>query len=355
MTLRPIALAVVLCAAPALAQPDAFATPGKEAVFKEDAVDRKFARSQLAKALAEGTNNPNCVAVLGGLFTLLAEVGPTLHKRDENFTLDPLLLQSASVQLNNAAFPGNAYLVAMVRRVLIDKKVPQQWLQVANDVNKQVGTIDMGKMRFMADGLKLIDSFQLTLPALRHRYDVEIGAATASSAGTSEIEFRDRYVDREVAFGALELIDIGPANAPQQPAKGTKGKKKAPSPAPLPDDPLAVVAHLRWNPPWEGDGNLTLFANVKRPPPILVTARLKTTQYLDVHRLPKGTRLLARGRLWKMEKGVGAVELRDALLFEDRDWNKGAFLADPNRVAQCPFAINELTGVSPQQPGGFAH
>ena len=44
---------------------------------------------------------------------------------------------------------------------------------------------------------------------------------------------------------------------------------------------------------------------------------------------------------------------RDALIFEDRDFSRGVYLGDPNAVAACPLAINELTGVAPVQPGGF--
>ena len=45
--------------------------------------------------------------------------------------------------------------------------------------------------------------------------------------------------------------------------------------------------------------------------------------------------------------------MRDALLFQDRDWSQNAALADPNAVAACPVAFNELTGMAPIQPGGF--
>jgi hypothetical protein len=55
-----------------------------------------------------------------------------------------------------------------------------------------------------------------------------------------------------------------------------------------------------------------------------------------------------------MNRDVTEVEVRDAVLFEDRDWY-GAVLADPNVIATCPAAINELTGIAPTQPGGFKH
>ena len=50
-----------------------------------------------------------------------------------------------------------------------------------------------------------------------------------------------------------------------------------------------------------------------------------------------------------------ALEVRDGLIFDDRDWSSGVLLGRPQDVATCAVAINELTGTAPQQPGGFAH
>ena len=35
-----------------------------------------------------------------------------------------------------------------------------------------------------------------------------------------------------------------------------------------------------------------------------------------------------------MDKDITHLELRDAVVFEDRDWSKGAMLADPAAVAR---------------------
>jgi hypothetical protein len=86
---------------------------------------------------------------------------------------------------------------------------------------------------------------------------------------------------------------------------------------------------------------------------VQVTARLQDKQYLDLSRVPKGSRMLVRGRLWDFKKAVTEVELRDVLLFQDRDWAQGALLANPEVISACPFAVNELTGAAPSQPGGF--
>ena len=90
-----------------------------------------------------------------------------------------------------------------------------------------------------------------------------------------------------------------------------------------------------------------------RRPVVNITARLAPQQYLDLSRIPKGTRLMVRGRFWGFKKALQDVELRDALIFQDRDWTQGATLVDPNAVARCPLAVNDLTGAAPQQPGAF--
>ena len=65
--------------------------------------------------------------------------------------------------------------------------------------------------------------------------------------------------------------------------------------------------------------------------------------------------MLVRGRLWDLNQGVTKVELREALLFLDPDWSQGATLALPGAVEGCSLAVNDLTGLAPQQPAGFRH
>jgi hypothetical protein len=283
--------------------------------------------------------------VVGGLFTVLAEVAPTLHKRDADFTVDNGLLQALATQLSSPRFPGPAYLTAMVRRVQIEKRLPQEWLDTAARVNARVQIIDTAKLRFLADGVQPIDSFAFTLAALRQAHDIEVQRAT-KVATTNEVEFKDRYLDREVAWNGLMLMDVGPEK---------KGKKKS-------YDDGTIVARMELIPP-KDDGNPFHFQidaerMLKGPPKkviIRVNARLADKQYIDLYKLPKKTRVMVRGRLWGMNKNVTEMELRDAVLFIDRDWSEGAVLADPNAVAQCPAAINELTGTASgaMQPGGF--
>ncbi|HEX8826123.1 MAG TPA: hypothetical protein VF794_39825 [Archangium sp.] len=345
--MRSALLALVLCLAslPAAAQPEVFFGAGNDVPnIKEEDFDRRFLKTGLYRALSQGTNDPNCAQLLGGLMTMLAETAPLLHKRDENFYLDPMLVEALNTQLSNPRFQANAYLVAMVRRVLIEHKLPQSWFQTATALGPVVLTIDVGKLRFLSEGLQPIDSFFLTLPALRERYEIEVRRANATAASSAEKMFRENYLDRQVAFGGIELIDL----AVEKPKKKPKKRKGEP----VEEEPLTAVARMVWYPPDPNAGELNIFGTPKRTV-VNITARLAPQQYLDLSRIPKGTRLMVRGRLWGFKKAVQDVELRDALIFQDRDWSQGAVLVDPNAVARCPIATNDLMGVAPQQQGAF--
>jgi hypothetical protein len=343
--MRPVllALALGLLSLPASAQ---LFNPGAAPVFKEEELDKRFAKSKIQQALLTGTKDPNCVQVVGGLLTLLGETAPYFHKRDENFYLDPGLAQALSLQLNNARFPGSTYFVAMVRRVLIDRKMPQDWLDTATALAPYYPAMDLSKLRFLAEGVKPIDSFLFTLPVLRDRYEVEVVRANSAAASTAEAVFRDSYVDRDVVFGGLLFIDAG-LEKKKKPVKKRKG-------APVEEEPPGMIARLVWYPPDPNGGTFQAFgAPVEKPKGVNITARLAEKQYVSLDQLPRGARMLVRGRLWEYKKGITDVELRDAILFEDRDFSQGALLADPNATAACPVAYNELTGMAPVQPGGF--
>ncbi|MBI3185829.1 MAG: hypothetical protein HYZ28_27140 [Myxococcales bacterium] len=344
MRLAAAALALLLAPA-ALAQKDYFFGSGKPPLFREEETDRRLLKSKLGRALEQGTQDPNCVQLVGALLAVLAEIGPSLHRRDENFTVDPMLLQAVQTQLTTPRFPAAAYLSTMVRRVLIDRKLPDNWLTTAGALNQKVMIIDVGKLRFLNEGIRPIDSFMFTLPALRDRYELEVLRATRAATQDVVADFRDAYLDRDVAWGGAILLDAG-LTAPQKKGQGKK-------PPPPPEDE-AIVALLHWEPPMPSQNQLMFFA-VKKPPPVKIIAKLAPRQFIDLSKVPRGKRMLVRGRFWEMNRAVTEVEIREALLFEDRDWSQGALLADPQAVAYCPLAVNELTGLAPRQPGGFAH
>jgi hypothetical protein len=338
-------LLVLAAAGPAFAQKDELFGSGKPLVYREETMDRRFAKSRLAKMLKEGSSEQGCVQLMGALFIALAEIGPNLHKRDENFLLDPNLQAAIQNQVTTPGFPAMAYLLSMVRRVLIDKRLPDEWFETAKAINTVVKIIDLGKLKWMNEGITFVDSSAFTIPLLKNRYFTEV--VGANSAVTSDVagSFRDAYLDRDVAWGGATLLDAG-SNAPRK----KKGKKYNPV------EFGELIAILEWLPPDPRKTELDFYGDdsKKPPPPVRILAKLAPRQYTDLEKVFRGQRMLVRGRFWEMNRDVTQVEVRDAQLFEDRDWY-GAMLADPNMIATCPAAINELTGIGPQQPGGFKH
>jgi hypothetical protein len=339
--MRLLLCLVLLSFAPsAFAQPEVIFGSGKKPIFKEQEPDRRFLKSKLNKMLYQGPPEGPCLQVAGAMLTALGEVAPYLHKRDENFQLDPAFMAAFNQQLNNAQFPGTMYLVEMVRRVWIDGRLPREWLDTAERINPAVRIIDVNKLRFLAEGLKPIDSSYFTLALLKQRYELEVLRATSAARDTAYLAFRDSYLDREVTWGNFQLLDVGPR-------KTGRGKHASS------DD--SVVATLELIEQSAADSELQIFMPKVKTKTTRVIAELADHQFMDLYKIPKGKRVLVRGRLWEFNKDLTQLELRDALIFEDRDWSMGALLADPATYLQCPAAINELTGTAPQQPGGFAH
>ncbi len=330
---------------------DLFGT-GKVSQFKEETMDRRFKKSRLGKMLDTGSDDPNCVELLGALFTSLAEISPMLHKRDDNFVLDPILQDALANQASTPIFPALGYFTAMVRRVRIENRLPDSWFETAKRINSTVKIIDLAKLKLMTDGVSLVDSAYFSIPVLKQRYFTEVKAS--NSAVTTDVAgaFRDKYLDRDVAWGGAILIDLG-SNAPQ---KGKQGKGRQKLRPITPGDMSELIAVLEWIPPDPRKTSLDLVGAIKeRPPPVRIYAKLAPKQYIDLEKIPRGGRLMVRGRFWEMNQTVTEVEVRDALLFHDRDFGAGVILALPEHVQQCSAAINELTGLAPKQPGGFAH
>jgi hypothetical protein len=318
---------------------------GKAPNFREEPMDRKFAKSKFAKMLKTGTDEPACVQLLGGLFVALAEVAPHLHKRDENFSLDPTLVEAVNTQLTTPNFPAMAYLVSMVRRVMIDHRLSDEWLELATNLNKVVKIIDVAKLKQLNEGVSLVDSAYYTIPLMRERYVVE--ALNSNSAVTTDViqTFKDTYLDRDVAWGGATLIDVG-INQP-------KGRRKARYKDAEPEE---LVAVLQWYPPDPRKIELDLLAKAPvKVDPVTIYARLEAKQYTDIEKLYKNQRVLVKGRFWSMTRDGNTIELRNTHIFTDPDWAQGTVLANPAEIADCSVAINELTGLSPVQPGGFHH
>lgn len=346
---RVTAALLVLLAFPALAQRDEIFGNGKPPKYREETMDRRFAKSKFNKALLAGPEvvlpEPGCVQLYGGLFVALAELAPYIHKRDENFTLDPMLQQAIQTQMTLPNFPAMAYLVSMVRRIMIDSRMPDEWLTMATALNKTVKLIDLAKLKMINEHVDAIDSAYYSMPLLKQRYQVE--ALNVTSAVTTDVvaTFRDAYLDRAVTWGGATLLEIG-VNQP----KGRKKKKYRDAEA------EELVAVLQWEPPDPRRTTLDLLAKAPvKIPPVFIYVRLQPKQFADIEKFHRGQRVMVKGQFWEMNKTVTEFEVRDGVIFNDNDWSGGVLLARPEDVATCPVAINELTGLAPQQPGGFAH
>lgn len=337
---------VVLLAVPAFAQKEEIFGSGKEPTYREENMDRRFLKSKLNKLLSTGSDDPACVELMGGLFVALAEIAPVLHRRDDNFTLAPELQNAVNTQLTTPSFPAMGNLIEMVRKVMIDHRLSDEWLQTATALNKTVKLIDLAKLRLINEQISLVDSSYFTIPMLEQRYEAEV--VQANSAVTTDVleTFKDTYLDRDVAWGGATLLDIGVNNP-----KGKKGKKKYRG-----AEAEELVAVLQWIPhdPRMDQLNLLAQAPVKVTP-IFIYVRLQPKQYADLEKFRRGQRVLVKGRFWNMNKTATELEIRDAMLFDDRDWSTGVLLGRPEDIAACPAAINELTGTAPAQPGGFGH
>lgn len=345
--MRILTVLVLVLACPALAQKEEIFGSGAPPRYREENMDKRFKKTRVAKLLVSGTDDAACVQLLGGLFVALAEIAPVLHKRDENFTLAPELQDAVQTQLTTPGFPAAAYLVAMVRKIMIDGRMPDEWLETAKQLNKIVKIIDLPKLKMINEELNLVDSAYLTILKLKERYQVE--ALNANSAVTTDVvaTFRDAYLDRPVAWGGLTLLDIG-INQP----RGKKGKKKLYLRATAEE----LVAVLQYIPPDPRMNTVNLLAQAPiKVDPMYIYVKLQPKQYADIEKFHRGQRVMVKGHFWEMSKNALELEVRDGLLFDDRDWSGGVLLGRPEDVAQCPAAINELTGTAPSQPGGFKH
>lgn len=339
-------LMVLMSSVSASAQKEELFGTGKPITYREEPMDRKFTKSKFAKMLngepGSGIDEPACIQLVGGLLVALAELGPTLHQRDENFFLDPALVEAVNTQLSTPRFPAMAYLVSMVRRVMIDKRLPDAWLDTAKAINSKVKIIDLARLRQLNDQVVLVDSAYFQIPLLKQRYFIEVKGANSAVTADVARAFHDTYVDRQIAWGGLVLLDAG-LNAP-------KGKK------PKPTQMADLVAILEYVPPDPRKTQLDLTGKrFEPPPPIRVIAHLAPKQYFDLEKAFKGQRMLVKGSFHEMDTAMTTVEITNAVLFDDRDWGNGALLGEPSTIAQCPAALNDLTGLAPNQPGGFKH
>jgi hypothetical protein len=351
--LQSIALLLVLSAAARaqaqLVDPELFGD-GKPPVFRQEDTDRRFLKTGINAALSAPPKDPACRRVLATLLVAYSDALVYLHRKDQNFYVDPTLLQTFNRGIVTSDFPATAYLAAMIRRTLIEKKVPEGWVQTAETLRGELqAPIAVARMKLDADAVQTIDSFSFTIPALLDRYAREVKLAPSVSVDAAEDKFRDKYMDRDIAWGGLVLHDVA-QQAPPEPPRGKKGKGKGKGKKKPP--PPEVETEAQELPTWAVVGFVVGKAQEAIPglpgsghaaPQLEIRARLKDGAPLEVGKLTRGERVLIKGHLWDVATNLGYVEVRDATLLPDPDWSSWAGLASPRDVAACNLAVNDLS------------
>jgi hypothetical protein len=346
---------LVLCASlvawPALAQvvdPELFGD-GHLPVYREEEDDRRFMKTGIYGALNTPPQEAACKRVVATLLVTYSEALLYLHRRDQNFYVDPALLNTLDKTASSPDFPARAYLAAMIRRTMIDKHVPAAWIQTSEQLRKELeAPVQVARLQLFAQSVQPIESFSFTMPALLDRYAREVKLAPSVAADAAEDRFRDKYMDRDVTWGGLILSDIA-KEAPPPPPKGKKkSRKKTEEPAePETVHTWAVVGFPVGKAPPTIPG-----MPVQSAPMVQIRARLKDDQLLDITKYVRGQRVLIKGHLWDIAQNMGWIEVRDADLFPDPDWSTWPGIATAEDVRNCPIAVNDISAYGfRQRPG----
>ncbi len=325
---------------PALADDDLFAaTPH---AWREDAEDKRLPKTRIGQALSAAPKNPACGRVVGSLLAALAEAAPYFHKRDENLPVFNVF----TAPMSSDKFPAGDYLTHMLHRAMIDGKVPEGWLQVAKELKTRLkAPIDLARLAYAVDGAQLTDSIYFTLDAFVQRYAAEVELAPSIAQDSAMERFQDRYLDRDVSWFGLTLLDIH-KEAPRK-IKGVE----------VDDKPSYFATLAQVKPASQADA---LFGR-RGPEPIRIRVKLAAEQYLDLKKAVVSGKYLVRGRIFSFKRGDGKpssppleVEIRDALLFEDHDWSGYRGFASQEDVLACPeLCVNDLSPLGLQQQQGI--
>jgi hypothetical protein len=337
------ALALLTLSAPGLVRaqvvdPELFGD-GKPPVYREEETDRRFLKTGIAQGLAAPPKDPACRRILATLLVAYSDALPYLHRKDQNFFVDPALLATLDRTASSAEFPARAYLAAMIRRTLIDRKVPEAWGATSELFRKELAApIATPRMGLYESALPLIDSFGFTIPALLDRYAREVKLAPSLTVDVAEDRYRDKYMDRDVTWGGLILHDIA-QEAPPEPPKGKHKKKDEPPPEPTKLATWAIVGFPVGKPQQVLPG----VPGGGQVPQLQIRIRLADDQKADVEKFVRGSRVMVKGHLWDIATNMDFVEVRDGFLFADPEWEAWPGLAQPGDVRACPIAVNDLS------------
>jgi hypothetical protein len=317
---------------------------GHVPLYKEEEIDRRFLKTGIHAALEQLPKEASCQRIVATLLVAYSDAMAYLHRRDQSFYVDPALLQTLDRTVSSDQFPARAYLASMIRRTLIDKKVPAAWIRTGEILKKSLqAPIETQRMQLQGQGISPIDSFFYTEDALLNRYGREVKRATSVDVSTAEERFRDKYMNRDVAWGGLVLHDIARQLPAAAPAPAKKHGKHAVAPAPAADagpEPLWAILGFPVGPPLPTVPGIPGGGQV---PELEIKVRLADDPLIDTTQLARGQRVLVKGHLWDIAPNMAWVEVHDAYLFPDPDWSTWPGLALAGDVRACPIAINDLS------------
>jgi len=338
------------------AEPEPFAS--KPHVWREDEKDKRFWNTRLAKVLSLAPTNAACERVAASYLMALAEAAPFFHKKDDRL----VIFEGMVAPLESPQFAARDFLVHLLHRVAIDGKAPEAWLATARKLKERIkAPIDLARLAYAVDGIQPVDSVELSLAALLSRYEAEVHLAPSLAQASALERFEDRYLDRDVVWSGLMLADI----RKEEPKKGAK-RASAGGEAARPAYLATFLVPLRSSS--ESESDAPPFFQAPKPPPIRLRARLATEQYLDIKATVRSARYVVHGRLWGFKAGGGKagvpsfdIDLREAFLFDDRDWSHYEGFASAEDAAACdacrndlsPLGLKEAQGVGNRD--GFSH
>ena len=327
--------------------------------YREEDPDRRFLKSGIAAALASPPTDEPCARIVAELLVAYADALPYLHRRDQDFYLDPGLVNAVDRGVGNGPFPAKAFVASMIRRTLIDKRVRPEWIQTAEVLRKALAApIAVEKMKLYSTGVQTIDSWEFNIPALLNRYGREVKLAPSVAVEAADDKFRDKYMDRDITWGGLVLSDIAQEAPPEQPkTKGRKKKEPIPPPEPAQLHTWAILGF----PVGPAPSTIPGMPAAGGVPMLQIRVRLKAEQPLDLSKFVRGQRVMVKGHLWDMGPDMAWIEVRDAVLFQDPDWSTWPGVANADDVRMCAIAVNDLSAYGsrphplPGRPDPFVH
>jgi hypothetical protein len=316
----------------------------KPFVWKETPEDERILNTKLLKALPRMPMKESCDKVAASLLAAFAEATPYFHKKDDRFPIFSVF----TAPINSERFPAHEYLLHMLRRAAIDRQAPKAWLKTARNLKEKWNApIDLARMEYAVEKIHFSDSIDFGITPLFQKFQKEVVLAPTISRLSAWQQFRNSYLDRDIAWPQLILSDV-------QQGKSRKSTKNFPLVAHF-QIPLKILKkdHEQKNifdRFTEGTPVDALVEEKNSEKDYLsVKVVLAPRQYIDPKKMVVSQKYLVRGRIFEMhihnkkDATTFSVEIRDGLAFDDRDWSGYSGFATADNVKDCDLCVNDLS------------